>query len=110
MVALANDVKAPNRLYAGVVNDKMYGGVFTSGDDGHSWQQQSQGLDGRDVFSLAESPDGTLLAGNRPRHLRVAGWPVAACRARRPDGGEDDSVRRKGKRVKTIQTVGKACR
>ncbi len=63
VAALAQDVKDPNRLYAGVVNDKMYGGVFTSGDAGKSWQQQSQGLDGRDVFSLAESPEGTLLAG-----------------------------------------------
>ena len=63
VAALVQDVKDPNRLYAGVVNDKMYGGVFTSGDDGKSWQQQSQGLDGRDVFSLAESSEGTLLAG-----------------------------------------------
>src|ERR1700748_1030541 len=63
VVALTKDVKDPHRLYAGVVNDKMYGGVFTSGDGGRSWQQQSQGLDGRDVFSLAESPDGKLLCG-----------------------------------------------
>lgn len=63
VAALAKDVKDPNRLYAGVVNDKMYGGVFTTGDGGKNWQQQSQGLDGRDVFSLAESPEGTLLAG-----------------------------------------------
>ena len=63
VAALAQDVKDPKRLYAGVVNDKMYGGVFTSGDAGRSWQQQSQGLDGRDIFSLAESADGTLLAG-----------------------------------------------
>ncbi len=63
VAALASDVKDANRLYAGVVNDKGYGGVFTSADNGKSWMQQSQGLDGRDVFTLAESPDGRLLAG-----------------------------------------------
>ncbi len=53
----------PARLYAGVVNDKSYGGVFVSSDDGGRWRQISAGLDGRDVFALAESPGGTILAG-----------------------------------------------
>jgi photosystem II stability/assembly factor-like uncharacterized protein len=53
----------PARLYAGVVNDKTYGGVFVSGNGGVSWRQISDGLDGRDVFALAQSPDGTILAG-----------------------------------------------
>ncbi|MGD0941228.1 MAG: transcriptional regulator [Terracidiphilus sp.] len=51
------------RVFAGVVNDKSFGGVFVSGDDGAHWKQISNGLDGRDVFALAESPDGTILAG-----------------------------------------------
>jgi photosystem II stability/assembly factor-like uncharacterized protein len=51
------------RIFAGVVNDKSYGGVFISGDDGAHWQQTSDGLEGRDVFALAESPEGTVLAG-----------------------------------------------
>ncbi len=53
----------PDALYAGVVNDKSLGGVFASGDGGGSWRQVSAGLDGRDVFALAESPEGTILAG-----------------------------------------------
>ncbi len=53
----------PARLFAGVVNDKTYGGVFVSTDGGAHWQQISNGLDGRDVFALAESPEGTILAG-----------------------------------------------
>jgi len=54
---------SPPRIFAGVVNDKTYGGVFVSADGGAHWQQIDQGLDGRDVFSLAESPEGTILAG-----------------------------------------------
>jgi len=54
---------APARIFAGVVNDKTFGGVFVSGDGGASWEQLSDGLEGRDVFALAESPDGTILAG-----------------------------------------------
>jgi photosystem II stability/assembly factor-like uncharacterized protein len=53
----------PGRIFAGVVNDKQWGGVFVSTDEGARWKQISDGLDGRDVFALAESPEGTILAG-----------------------------------------------
>jgi photosystem II stability/assembly factor-like uncharacterized protein len=107
VVALTQDVKDPHRLYAGVVNDKMYGGVFTSGDDGKTWQQQSQGLDGRDVFSLAESPDGVLLAGTshgifvwQDGRWQPAGHVVQF---------EEKTVyeRHKSKRIKTTKTIAK---
>jgi photosystem II stability/assembly factor-like uncharacterized protein len=107
VVALAKDVKDANRLYAGVVNDKIYGGVFTSGDGGQSWQQQSQGLDGRDVFSLAESPDGTLLAGTSHG---IFEWQNGRWQ---PTGRivhiveKSTSVHRKGKLVKTTRTIAK---
>ena len=51
------------RIFAGVVNDKTYGGVFVSSDGGAHWEQISDGLEGRDVFALAESPEGTIVAG-----------------------------------------------
>jgi photosystem II stability/assembly factor-like uncharacterized protein len=51
------------RIFAGVVNDKSYGGVFVSSDGGKRWEQIAEGLEGRDVFALAESPEGTILAG-----------------------------------------------
>jgi len=51
------------RIFAGVVNDKSYGGVFVSADGGAHWEQISEGLEGRDVFALAESPEGTIVAG-----------------------------------------------
>lgn len=107
VAALAKDVKDPNRLYAGVVNDKMYGGVFTSGDAGRTWQQQSQGLDGRDVFSLAESSDGTLLAGTGHGVFAWQGgrWQSAG----RVVKTEEKAVyvKRKGKSVKTTKTIEK---
>jgi photosystem II stability/assembly factor-like uncharacterized protein len=61
--ALLVDPANPQRLYAGVVNDKTYGGVFASGDGGNTWKQFADGLEGRDVFALAKSADGTVVAG-----------------------------------------------
>ena len=61
--ALLVDNSDPKRLYAGVVNDKTYGGVFVSDDGGNTWRQTGGGLDGRDVFTLAQTKDGELLAG-----------------------------------------------
>ena len=61
--ALLVDSDNPQRLFAGVVNDKSYGGAFLSEDGGTHWEQISNGLDGRDLFALAESPDGMILAG-----------------------------------------------
>jgi photosystem II stability/assembly factor-like uncharacterized protein len=65
--ALLVDRQKPARIYAGVVNDKSYGGVFASDDAGLNWYQLGAatdgGLAGRDVFVLAQAKDGTLLAG-----------------------------------------------
>jgi photosystem II stability/assembly factor-like uncharacterized protein len=63
VAALLVDSAHPERLYAGVVNDKNFGGVFRSTDGGAHWEQLGSGLDGRDVFSLAQTNDGTVIAG-----------------------------------------------
>jgi photosystem II stability/assembly factor-like uncharacterized protein len=63
VAALLVDRENPSRLYVGVVNDKEYGSAFVSGNGGAAWRQIGQGLDGRDVFALAQAPDGTILAG-----------------------------------------------
>jgi photosystem II stability/assembly factor-like uncharacterized protein len=63
VAALLVDRNDPKHLYAGVVNDKSYGGVFRSLDGGAHWEQLGSGLDGRDIFSLAQSKDGTVVAG-----------------------------------------------
>jgi photosystem II stability/assembly factor-like uncharacterized protein len=49
-------------LYAGVLNDKEFGGVFVSRDAGQTWKQTSDGLDGRDVFVLRQAADNSLVA------------------------------------------------
>jgi photosystem II stability/assembly factor-like uncharacterized protein len=61
--ALLVDHANPMRIYAGVVNDKAYGSLFVSNDGGVQWKQLADGLAGRDVFTLAQADDGTLLAG-----------------------------------------------
>ena len=63
VTALLVDGKNPGTMYAGVINDKSYGGVFVTNDLGRTWKQLSDGLKGGDVFVLAQSDDGTLLAG-----------------------------------------------
>jgi photosystem II stability/assembly factor-like uncharacterized protein len=61
--ALLVDRGNPQRLYAGVVNDKEYGSVFVSSNGGASWQHIANGLDGRDVYALGQAKDGTVIAG-----------------------------------------------
>jgi photosystem II stability/assembly factor-like uncharacterized protein len=68
----------PAVLYAGVVNDKQYGGVFRSVDAGAHWQQLAAGLDGRDVFALAQSPEGLLVAGTSHGIFVLAADPPSA--------------------------------
>ncbi|MGD0294635.1 MAG: transcriptional regulator [Terracidiphilus sp.] len=61
--ALLVDRENQAQIFAGVVNDKEYGGAFVSSDGGAHWEQIADGLEGRDVFALAESPEGTIVAG-----------------------------------------------
>jgi photosystem II stability/assembly factor-like uncharacterized protein len=50
-------------FYAGLINDKEFGGVFATHDSGVTWNQMNAGLDDRDVFVLRQAPDGELVAG-----------------------------------------------
>jgi hypothetical protein len=61
--AYVQDAQHPATVYVGVLNDKEWGGVFVSHTGGLSWSQLPAGLDGQDVFSLGQAPDGTILAG-----------------------------------------------
>lgn len=60
--ALLVDRRDSSTLYAGLLNDKEFGGVFISRDAGETWKQLSDGLDGRDVFVLRQAYDNSLLA------------------------------------------------
>jgi photosystem II stability/assembly factor-like uncharacterized protein len=70
--ALLADNKNANVLYAGMVNDKEFGGVFVSRDAGQRWSQLSNGLNGRDVFTLAQDQKGNLYAGTNAGLFRLA--------------------------------------
>ena len=61
--SMVTDPQNPNAVYVGVLNDKRFGGVFVSKDAGQSWTQISAGLNGADIFALAMSSAGNLLAG-----------------------------------------------
>lgn len=63
VTAFTGDAQHPATVYIGVVNDKEAGGVFVSHTGGLSWAHLNDGLDGHDVFSLGQAPDGTILAG-----------------------------------------------
>ena len=63
VAAFLVDRNNPSLLYAGVVNDKEYGGLFVSRDAGEHWAQMNDGLSGHDIFSLRQTEQGTLLAG-----------------------------------------------
>ena len=63
VATIVADNRDSSILYAGVINDKEYGGVFKTSDSGAHWMQISNGLGGRDVFSLAQDEKGTLIAG-----------------------------------------------
>lgn len=76
VTALLVDRNDPGTLYAGVANDKEFGGVFVSRDAGMHWTQMSNGLGGRDVFALAQTPDGGLMAGTNSGIFALA--PSAA--------------------------------
>jgi photosystem II stability/assembly factor-like uncharacterized protein len=103
--SLLVDAKSPQTIFAGVVNDKNYGGVFVSHDEGATWSQQSSGLEGRDVFSLSQAGDGTILAGTNAGIFR---WDGAAWK---PDGKlvksatKTSYVVHKGKRSKVETTI-----
>jgi len=63
IAAIEADHSDPKTIYVGLINDQELGGVFMSRDGGAHWQQRSTGLGARDVFTLKQAGNGTLLAG-----------------------------------------------
>ena len=105
VATLLVDGKNPQTIYAGVLNDKGYGGVFVSKDDGVSWSQQSNGLEGRDIYSLAQAGDGSILAGANNGVFRWNGttWQQDG-KIIKPEQKTSYTIRRR-KRVKVETTV-----
>ena len=73
LLSYVAETRRPANVYVGVVNDKGWGGVFASENGGLSWVQESAGLGGRDVFSLGQASDGTILAGTGHGIYRLNG-------------------------------------
>ena len=63
IAAIEADHNDPRTIYVGLINDQELGGVFMSRDAGAHWQQRSTGLGARDVFTLKQASNGTLVAG-----------------------------------------------
>lgn len=91
VAALLTDAKDPGTIYAGVINDKRFGGVFVTTDYGRSWKQVSDGLGGRDVFELAQGADGTLMAGTDNGVFRWSGTGWTAADSVAPTGTQKKS-------------------
>ena len=90
--ALLADRANPAHLFAGVVNDKSYGGVFVSGNGGASWEHIGQGLEGRDVFALAQAADGTIVAGTNHGIFALDAGAAAVNTAGPPEPGDVEST------------------
>jgi photosystem II stability/assembly factor-like uncharacterized protein len=73
ITAYAADFTRTATVYVGVVNDKEWGGVFVSHTGGQSWSQLPDGLEGHDIFSLGQAPDGSMLAGTGHGIYRLKG-------------------------------------
>ncbi|MEO6830262.1 MAG: transcriptional regulator, partial [Acidobacteriaceae bacterium] len=71
--AVVTDPQHTSTVYVGVLNDKRFGGVFVSRDAGQTWNQINQGLNDNDIFSLAMSTSGNLLAGTNHGIYRLKG-------------------------------------
>ncbi|WP_263410718.1 WD40/YVTN/BNR-like repeat-containing protein [Terriglobus tenax] len=105
ITAMMQDAKNPQQLYVGVLNDKTAGGVFMSSDGGQHWQQRSAGLNGADVLALAQTPQGTLLAGTAHGIFRMEGdtWkPSGMTLPLQPEPIPPKTIKR-GRKVITVQ-------
>jgi photosystem II stability/assembly factor-like uncharacterized protein len=82
VAALLVDRSDSSVVFAGVLNDKEFGGAFVSRDTGRTWTQVGDGLEGRDVLTLSQAADGSVVAGtdrgifllqpNSPRWLPIS--------------------------------------
>jgi photosystem II stability/assembly factor-like uncharacterized protein len=63
VAALLVDRTDSSVIFAGLLNDKEFGGAFVSRDRGQNWRQINDGLDGRDVLVLRQAADNSVLAG-----------------------------------------------
>lgn len=62
VTSVVADKDDPNRLYASMINNGEFGGVYTSPDGGMTWMPYTSGISARDIYSLDETDSGALVA------------------------------------------------
>jgi photosystem II stability/assembly factor-like uncharacterized protein len=105
--ALLADNQNASTFYVGVVNDREYGGVFYSRDNGQHWSQKAAGLDGRDVFALKQSASGTLVAGTNKGMFYLAQNSTEWKPMNQVAVEQTKTVQRKGSKKPTTMTTWK---
>jgi photosystem II stability/assembly factor-like uncharacterized protein len=103
--ALLVDKSNPDTIYAGVLNDKSYGGVFVSTDGGGTWDQRSVGLDGRDIFTLDQGSNGIVYAGTNHGVLSLEGGAWQPRDQIVNTRQEEKIVIQKRKKIKVAKTI-----
>jgi photosystem II stability/assembly factor-like uncharacterized protein len=63
VTAVVADKNDPERLYAAMINNREFGGIFMSSNGGASWSPLIAGLGTHDIFSLDQTDSGALVAG-----------------------------------------------
>lgn len=61
--SLLVDASDSQTIYAALLNDKQFGGVFVSRDRGQNWRQLNKGLENLDVLTLVQTKGGDIVAG-----------------------------------------------
>ena len=69
---ILRDRTDPQTLYAGLVNDQEYGGVFVTHDNGSTWGQLNSGIEGVEVLTLSQADNGDILAGTNAGLFRLS--------------------------------------
>jgi photosystem II stability/assembly factor-like uncharacterized protein len=109
VAAVLADKDRPNTIYAGLINDKEFGGVFISRDHGKIWQQMSSGLNGLDVFTLRQTAKGDLLAGTN-KGIFIYRLGTSEYRWKPLQVIDSQSIAPEGKRTANSKTKAKATR
>jgi photosystem II stability/assembly factor-like uncharacterized protein len=67
------DRDSSRRIYASLINNREFGGVYQSDDGGSSWTSLNDGLGTRDVFTIDQTDSGALVAGTNNGIFRLDG-------------------------------------
>lgn len=105
------DVENHSRVYAGVLSPGVYSGLFVSHDSGSTWEPYGNGLQGVDVYCLAQSstqPEIMMVGTNKGLFRskdRGENWSLVAFNQQSPRTNRE--LRQRLRRQSTKNAVGK---